>query len=260
VSGELLEFGEIAVVGGGCYGGFYTGQLEEARDRGKVAYRRLTIVDRDPACPVAGLPEDPARRVVVAEWDAYFDAFLARDRPAEGPRDLIVPSPLMPHLLYHWAARRARSRWPGRVVEARPLDARMGTPYETVAPTPDATTYASFADWLCPTHCIEPATCPVIRAPRTWDMAEATENLTDTIRRGRPAAGPVLFECRHVVHGVGAIAVDQVVVGDRIVAEAGASGEAVDIVVGTVSGCHGAISVLHLGPAAGVEPSARYIS
>jgi hypothetical protein len=259
VSGEPFLFGEIAIVGGGCYGGFYTGQLEAARARRKVAYHRLTVVDRDPSCKVAGLPDDPSRRVVVAEWNAFFDEYLARDRPANGPRDLIVPSPLMPHLLYEWAARRARSRWPGRVVEARPLEARMGTPFETVAPTPDATTYASFADWLCPTHCVEPAVCPVIRAPRTWDMAEATADLTARLGKARPAAGPVLFECRHVVHGVGAIRVDQVLAGDRIVADAGAAGGAVDVVVGTVSGCHGAISVLHLGPASR-EPAAGYIS
>lgn len=258
MSAEALAFGEIVVVGGGCYGGFYTGQLEDARARGKVAYGTLTIVDKDPACRVAGFRADPSRRVVVSEWDPFFDEFLARSRPADGPRDLIVPSPLMPHLLYEWAARRARTRWPGRMVEPRPLDARMGTPFETVAPLPDVTTYVSFADWLCPTHCIEPATCPVIRAPRTWDMAQATVELAERLGLRRPGAGAVVFECRHVVHGVGAIGVDQVVEGDRAIAEAGEAGGVVDVVVGTVSGCHGAISVLHLGPVSG-EPVARYI-
>jgi hypothetical protein len=41
--------------------------------------------------------------------------------------------------------------------------------------------------------------------------------------------------------------------GRRIVLEAGALGEPVDVVVGTVSSCHGAVTVLHLGAAAG-EP------
>jgi hypothetical protein len=39
--------------------------------------------------------------------------------------------------------------------------------------------------------------------------------------------------------------------GDRLVAEAGARPEELDVVVGTVSGCHGAVSLLHLGPPSG---------
>jgi hypothetical protein len=39
--------------------------------------------------------------------------------------------------------------------------------------------------------------------------------------------------------------------GDRLVAQAGARSGPVDVVVGTVSGCHGAVSLLHLGQAAG---------
>jgi hypothetical protein len=42
--------------------------------------------------------------------------------------------------------------------------------------------------------------------------------------------------------------------GDRLVAAAGEGGGEVDVVVGTVSGCHGAVSLLHLGP---VPASAR---
>jgi hypothetical protein len=35
--------------------------------------------------------------------------------------------------------------------------------------------------------------------------------------------------------------------GDRLVAEAGSRPAELDVVVGTVSGCHGAVSLLHLG-------------
>jgi hypothetical protein len=40
----------------------------------------------------------------------------------------------------------------------------------------------------------------------------------------------------------------EVLAGDRLVAEAGSSPDEVDVLVGTVSGCHGAASLLHLGP------------
>jgi hypothetical protein len=144
----------------------------------------------------------------------------------------------MPHLLFDWLIRRARAREPDRAVDVLPLAAPLGTPYETVAP--DDTRYVSYADWLCPTHCIEPHICPVTRGPRTWDMAEA-------VRSAAGGGAAVVFECRHVVFGVGAVPVSQVVHGDRCVAETGREGPA-DVLVGTVSACHGAVNLLRLGP------------
>lgn len=244
-----LQFGEIVVVGGGCYGTFYTEQLIEARDRGKITYRRLLVVDQDPECQVRRTRGDSSDYELVAEdWDAFFDAYLGETLNggrAISPNSVIVPSPLMPHLMFRWLLRRARSRWPDRTVATAPLDEPIGTPYETTAP--DLTRYVSFADWICPTHCIEPATCPVIKAPRTWEMSEALEQY---VRRGRPGtrmSGPVLFVCRHQVHGVGGFAVDEVVAGDRLVAEAGADGGAADVIVGTISACHGAVNALRIG-------------
>jgi hypothetical protein len=49
------------------------------------------------------------------------------------------------------------------------------------------------------------------------------------------------------VFGVGMFDVAAVLEGDRLVAEAGERAGEVDVVVGTVSGCHGAVSLLHLG-------------
>jgi hypothetical protein len=130
-------------------------------------------------------------------------------------------------------------------VETRPLAAPVGTPYDTIAP--DGTRYVSFADWLCPTHCVEPAICPVTRAPRTWEMGDAMADLVARLQLTTPTAGPALFVCRHRVFGVGMFDAAEALAGDRMVAEAGAGPGAVDVLVGTVSGCHGAASLLHLG-------------
>jgi hypothetical protein len=239
---------DVAIVGGGCYGTFYAGQLLRAAERGALAYRRLLVVDRDPGCRFArdiGAAGD--RELVASEWGDFFDRWLAAAAPGaagEAP-DAIVPSPLMPHLMYEWLVRRARERWPGRLVERRALPTGPGTPYDVAAP--DLTRYVSFADWLCPVHCIEPATCPVIRAPRTWEMSEALARLTERLGESTPTAGPVLFVCRHRVYGVGMFDVAAVLAGDAAVAEAGSAHESVDVVVGTVSACHGAAGLLHLG-------------
>jgi hypothetical protein len=133
-----------------------------------------------------------------------------------------------------------------RMVETRPVPQGPGTPYDTSAP--DGTRYVSFADWLCPVHCIEPATCPVIRAPRTWEMTDALVAMTARLAVRRPTAGPVLFTCRHRVYGVGMFDVASVLDGDALVAAAGAGPGPVDVVVATLSACHGAASLLHLGP------------
>ena len=244
-----LTLGDVVIVGGGCYGTFYAGQLLRARDRGAVSWRRLVIVDRDADCRArSAIVGVAAAEQVVQEWGDFFDAYLGSVAANAQRPDAIVPSPLMPHLMYEWLLRRARARWPGREVGTRPVATGAGTPYDVLAP--DGTRYVSFADWLCPVHCIEPATYPVIRATRTWEMGDAMADLTRRLGTAHPTAGPVLFSCRHRVYGVGMFDVSTVLEGDALVARAGAEGSPVDVLVGTVSACHGAASLLHLGPRA----------
>jgi hypothetical protein len=247
-SSSRVLFRDIVIVGGGCYGTFYAGQLVRAAERERAEYRRLLVVDRNPDCRFAreiGSGDD--RALIVSEWDDFFDEFLTCKvtDSGEGPADTIVPSPLMPHLMYYWLLRQAQSRWPGRRVETRPVPVGPGTPYDVGAP--DGTRYVSYADWICPTHCIEPAICPITRAPRTWEMADAMQGLTRSLGRSRPTAGPVLLVCEHRVFGVGMFDVSAVAAANATVATAGAPGTSVDIVVGTISSCHGAVNLLHLG-------------
>jgi hypothetical protein len=248
----VIGFGDIVVVGGGCYGTFYVSQLLRARSRGEAGWRRLIAVDRNGGCRLAGEhPEPRGFELRVAEWDAFFDEYLGEAHGRTSP-DAIVPSPLMPHLMFEWLLRSARRRWPGREVEARPLTLAAETPYDVLHA--DGTRYVSFADWLCPVHCIEPATCPVIRGPRSWEMADTVHSLTERLGRERAVAGPVLLVVRHRTYGVGMFDVAEVLAGERTVVSAGAAGEPVDVVIGTVSACHGAVSLLHLGAAVGASP------
>jgi hypothetical protein len=250
---EPVSLGEVIIIGGGCYGTFYVRQLEAARAKNKASYRRLLVIDRNPDCQIVReLKPDAGRELVVSEWGNFLDRYLGERAAAHPPdhsvdaNDVIVPSPLMPHLMYEWLVRRSRHRWPGRLIETRPVTESPRTPFDRTAP--DLTRYVSFADWICPTHCVEPALCPVIRAPRTWEMADAMEDLTERLGRRHPTAGPVLFQCRHTVFGVGTFSVNAVIAGDTLIAGTGASGQATDVVVGTISSCHGAVNLLHLGP------------
>jgi hypothetical protein len=247
-SSSKVALRDVVIVGGGCYGTFYAGQLIRAAARGKADYRRLLVVDRNAQCRFAlEIGSSDTRQLIVQDWRDFFDGYFASRVPetGNGPADAIVPSPLMPHLMYEWLMRQAQDRWPERRVETKPLPAGPGTPYDLSAP--DGTRYVSYADWICPTHCIEPAICPVIAAPRTWEMTDAMDDLVRKLDAFHPTAGPVLFVCRHRVFGVGMFDVNAVLAGNAVVAAAGKPGTPVDVLIGTVSGCHGAVNLLHLG-------------
>ena len=78
-------------------------------------------------------------------------------------------------------------------------------------------------------------------------MPPPVQRATEEARRsGRNLAGPVIFHCQHRAYGVGMFDTRDVVAGDAIVKRAGAAGSA-EVLVGTVSHCHGALTVLAIG-------------
>ena len=247
--GEAVVMRDVIVIGGGCYGTFYARQLAKAKDKGRAAYHRVIVVDRDARCRAkAELGEALDRTFVTREWGAYLAEYLSGAERArrDEARDYVVPSPLMPHLMFEWLVARARARWPARAVGVERVPGELSTPYDRTAA--DHTRYVSFADWICPTHCIEPAICPAIGGRRAWEMGDAVRALAERLRAaGEPVFGPALFVCRHHVFGVGTFSVDAILEGDEIAQAAGDSGEPAAVLVGTISSCHGAVSMLRLG-------------
>ncbi len=241
---ETQRYGTVVVVGGGCYGGYYVRQLGRAERAGALAWDALIVVDRDPHCVVAQLPPSArpgALRVETAEWAAFFAGFLGRAaaEPARHEHDAIVPSPLMPHLMADWLADRARERWPHRQVATMPLTRPPDVPWQRAGD--DGTHYVSFAEWMCPINCIEPARCPHTRGERTWSLPTALARYAEAERAaGRPLEGPFVFHCTHRAFGVGMLDVRDILAADRAIAARGASGGA-DFLVGTASHCHGAV-------------------
>ena len=239
------SFREILIIGGGCYGTFYSTQLATALTRGKIVAESIVLVDRDPGCQASRHPQEAPFRLEVAEWGSFLDHWLDRRSPNEGePDDAIVPSPLMPHLMAEWLERQGPMLKPPRHVHRVPVERPLRTPYDVAAP--DGNRYVSFADWLCPTHCIEPHICPVIRGPRTWEMGDAVTDYVKT-SNGR-LAGPALFTTRHRAFGVGMFDVAEARAARSALVAATSRPGSVDLVVATISACHGAISVLRVEP------------
>jgi len=238
---EAASYDTVVVIGGGCYGSYYVRQLARARRAGKIRVDRITVVDRNAGCAVAN---DAVLRaeceLVVSEWDEFLRGFLPRSHTS----DAIVPSPLMPHLLYDWLLERARKRWPERQVATVPLQHPVATPWFRAG---EGTSYASYATWMCPVNCIEPRVCPHTRGPRDWTMPDALRDaVAASAAGGEPLVGPVIFHCTHRAFGVGMIDARDVVGADALVAGLGEE-SAASVLVGTVSHCHGALSVLHVG-------------
>jgi hypothetical protein len=248
--GPRTTYGTIVIVGGGCYGSYYVRQLRRGYAAGAIRWDSLKIVDRDPACRLAIEPDRalgaPDPDLVVSDWSDFFrDYFQRSGERSERVTDAIVPSPLMPHLMYEWLLERARERWPGRHVHSRALTNPPAVPWNRAGG--ESTHYVSFAEWMCPVNCVEPRLCPHTRGERSWSLPVAlrayvaSENV-----RGNAMAGPVIFHCTHRAFGVGMIDTADVVEADRLVSRSGASGP-VNILVGTVSHCHGALNLLSVG-------------
>lgn len=233
------------VVGGGCYGSHYARALARAADRGRLDGAEVWIVDRDPACQASRLAARPGQRLVTAEWDEFFAGYLEDWRQGAGRReeDLVVPAPLTPHLFARWIEHAVSAEAPAREVEPPflpPLPfARLTGPRLVV----------SFAEWRCPTHCVEPALCPATRQPRTWDVSRALVSYACDLRSSglAPLTGPLVARCTHLLEGVGVFPLaDWAQAARRLMAaiETRAGGEETYALVATVSGCHGAATLL----------------
>lgn len=255
-----LRFGTIVVVGGGCYGSYYVRQLRRANTAGAVTWSRVLVVDRDAACALVTNGSAPAGEVsadgvmvVVEEWRSFFKHYLddASDHRDAISRDAIVPSPLMPHLMFEWILGRARERWPERQVTTQPLEKPPDVPWQRA--TPEGPHYVSFAEWICPINCIEPAVCPHTRSARTWSLPPAARAyVSSEQQRGQALAGPVIFHCTHRAYGVGMFDTCDVVAGDDLIRSIAAQ-DAAEVLVGTMSHCHGAFERLVIGPPTGKQ-------
>jgi hypothetical protein len=240
-------FGTVIVVGGGCYGSYYVRQLHRAARADVIRADRVVVVDRDARCAAARTPEEPSPlrvELVVREWKEFFEDYLlnAAARPDAAASDAIVPSPLMPHLMGEWLVTRAREAFADRVSTA-PFDAVPAVPWERAGT--DGSHYVSFATWMCPVNCVEPRICPHTKDVRDWSMPE---HIAAYAAR-RPATESAVLFCRHRAYGVGMFDTSEVVEADRRVRSAGLRGSA-EVIVGTVSHCHGALTRLVIAPPA----------
>ena len=231
----------FVIIGGGCYGTFYTRQLLRAADEGAIEKPEILVVDHGSQPEVVGLARDERVQVVSADWDDFFDHYFAARAGSDD--DQIVPPPFTPHVALRWLLR-ALPKAGAMKWSIEPFRSLPQTPF--VQQSDNGTLNASHADWLCPVHCIEPDTCPHTRGPRDWDMAETARTFARTLAAaGQPVSQVHVFRCLHLTHGVGCYPAGDLV---RAFTEMRTlfppAGEAVYALVATVSHCHGTLHLL----------------
>lgn len=119
----------------------------------------------------------------------------------------------------------------------------VGTPVDRATRAGDRA--LSYATWVCPPTCIEPALCPHTRGPKDWSLAGDLSAPTD--RAGGPE--PLVFRCLHLVWGVGTIPMRDILAArDRVVS--GISRGSRRYLVATSSHCHALATMLEVSPAA----------
>ena len=215
---------ELVVIGGGHVGTYHARQLLKARRRGDFD-GGVTVVDRDESCAAFAELRDEVSPVV-SDWLPFLRMWLASAQE----EDLVVPAPVAPHLTWQWLGLELR----GQSVD---VPRSWGLPYEHPGLTGEL--YLSAAAWRCPATCIEPAHCPVLHAPRDWDLADIIEE-----RALSYGYLPAVFRCLHFAGGVGAVRVrDMLAARDRL---ASASPGSVALVA-LSSRCHAAVGALGLG-------------
>lgn len=228
-------------------------RLFKAEAAGKITFGRIVVIDRDPGCAAAALASDRVR-IDAASWSDWLAANLSH--AAMG--DHLVPYHWAPHVLLDWLVNDLDQH--GVTLERQPLAA--GSPAPTEGPdvrpqvaelgdlparppvalaTAAGDVALSYAEWLCPPACIEPALCPHTRGPKSWSLASELAR----------APRSFVFPCLHLAHGVGTIPVSSIFAVRSRVAEAlrgGEIGPDTPLWISSASHCHGLAARVRVRP------------
>jgi hypothetical protein len=222
------------VLSGGPIGAASVRQLLRASAAGRLRTERVVVIDRDPRCEAAKLA-DKRVELAVADWTDW----LLDHADEVGPGGHLVPYHWAPHVLVDWLAREVgRAQGEARRGDLVPA---MGTPVDRA--TRDGDRALSYATWVCPPTCIEPALCPHTRGPKDWSLAGDLAGA-----RGPDLGERLVFRCLHLVWGVGTVTMSDILAArDRVVR--GIARGRQSYLVATSSHCHALATRLEVRPA-----------
>jgi hypothetical protein len=227
------------VIGGPEIHAGYVRRLFRAEIAGKISFDRIVVVDRDASCAVAGLVGDRVR-LDAASWNEWLAANLS----AFSPTDHLVPYHWAPHVLLDWLKSDLERH--GHVLTRTTEKTEPPARPPVLRDTKAGDLALSYAEWLCPPACIEPALCPHTRGPKSWSLA--------TELGSAPAS--FVFPCMHLAYGVGTIPLSAIFgVRDRLLdgLNRGDIKAGSPLWVGSASHCHGLSASVSLDRSPGVS-------
>lgn len=226
---------DIYILGGGSEGTQYARWLMLARERGKIDFRELVIVDKNENCKI----KNSEVRIQNADWIDFLVHHIESSKADAD--DLIVPSHAAPHLLGMTFARLASSSGTKKNdLQMVDIPAPVGAPFEKRLEK--GVVAVSMATWNCPANCPEPAKCPHIHAPRDWD-------LEIMLRDWAKKAGLdefFVFPARHFAFAVSGIPSRTIIDSWRLLKKRLSTPGSYLIGVSTASACHGIISLFNV--------------
>ncbi len=240
-SRKKIWAGTFHVVGGGCFGSQYVRWLLRARHLGWLEFENIKIIDRNANClwQQEGTTENGVEWVQ-EDWIQYFSGLLrANQQSSLAQKDRIdhwVPAPLSPHILFEGFLQAAHAQHPGLLYDEQPFRDPVATPVQI--PLEHGPLAVSFAQWQCPVNCIEPTTCPAIHESRHWDMKRQLQEYFSEQSEG---VSWHVLQCQHLLHGVGTIPMESIRQEYEKFLRALKKGDPLELVVATVSGCHGLV-------------------
>jgi hypothetical protein len=233
----------IYILGGGCFGAQYARWLAAGRERGKVSFDRLVIVDKDPDCAAASKIKEPFVHIETSDWVDFLKNYT--EQTPRTTKDLIVPSHAAPHLLGKTFFDLIKSQLPlplrERVgVRGIDISTPIGAPFEKRLEK--GLIAVSMATWNCPANCPEPGKCPHIHAPRDWDLELM-------LRDWAKKAGLdefFVFPARHFAFAVSGIPSRIIIDSWQILKTRLSTPGNYLVGVSTASACHGIISLFNV--------------
>lgn len=232
--------------GGGCYGRLHADHLMKAREKGKVYFDRICIIDRNPDAPACvRWVSHKDVSIETRDWIVWLVDYFARGRAM--PSDELVLPCIGPHLLFHTIKKLIEMQTHYHAVHL-PWEGRIGIPFEmTLSSGMHAVSYAL---WRCPSTCIEPEICPGNGKLRNWEMRHFLKAHASTWRVGETTIDHIeIFFSRHRAWGVATLPVAEVLQAIERIMERLKNGNLQNLAVATVSSCHGLIGLMHIRPA-----------
>ena len=239
------------VFGAGCYGRLHIRHLFMAREKGRLHFDRMVVIDRNPRAPaVREWSDHPRITFQFMDWVAFLvETFSNGDVHAND--ELVLPC-IGPHLMFSWL-QRTIARLTGREPCLIPWNGRVGIPFER---TLNSGMHAvSYALWRCPPTCIEPAMCPGNGRQRNWEMFRFIRAHAQFWKvRGRRIDHVEIFKSTHRAWGVATLPVKRLLHARARVITAVQQERIRTLLVATVSSCHGLLGLMEI-PASGANPN-----